>query len=68
MRENKLFSSRLATAVQGEVLSDAGSRARYATDASIYQMVPEAVVIPRSVDDVEATMGVAREEGVPVLP
>ncbi|MEL6520719.1 MAG: FAD-linked oxidase C-terminal domain-containing protein [Pseudomonadota bacterium] len=68
MRENKLFSSRLATAVQGEVLSDAGSRARYATDASIYQMVPEAVVIPRSVEDVEATMGVAREEGVPVLP
>ncbi|MEM9709015.1 MAG: FAD-binding protein [Pseudomonadota bacterium] len=49
-------------------MADAASRARYATDASVYQMVPEAVVAPKSVEDVEAVMGVARDEGVPILP
>ncbi|SMX50887.1 FAD-binding and (Fe-S)-binding domain-containing protein [Maliponia aquimaris] len=68
MHENRRLFSRLTAAVQGEVMTDAASRARYATDASIYQMVPEAVVVPRSVEDVEAAMAVAREEGVPVLP
>lgn len=47
---------------------DAAARGRYATDASIYQMVPEAVVVPRSTEDVEAAMQVAREEETPVLP
>lgn len=68
MRENTFLSGRLRAAVAGDVMVDAAARARYATDASIYQMVPEAVVIPRSVEDVEATMGIAREQGVPVLP
>ncbi|WP_415403343.1 FAD-binding and (Fe-S)-binding domain-containing protein [Tateyamaria sp. SN3-11] len=49
-------------------MSDPASRGRYATDASIYQMVPEAVVVPRSEDDVQAAMQVAREEEVPILP
>ncbi len=49
-------------------MDDPAARGRYATDASIYQMVPEAVVVPRSVDDIEAAMGVAREEETPVLP
>ncbi|MBV8642449.1 MAG: FAD-binding oxidoreductase, partial [Candidatus Eremiobacteraeota bacterium] len=38
----------------------------YATDASIYQIVPLGVVVPRSADDVEAALTIAREEGVPV--
>ncbi|MEM6577796.1 MAG: FAD-binding oxidoreductase, partial [Pseudomonadota bacterium] len=49
-------------------MTDPASRGRYATDASIYQMIPEAVVVPRSVEDVEAAMSVARDEDVPVLP
>ncbi|MHA6323697.1 FAD-binding and (Fe-S)-binding domain-containing protein [Roseivivax sp. CAU 1753] len=68
MHRNERLHSRLASAVSGEVMTDAASRARYATDASIYQMIPEAVVIPRSVTDIEAAMAVAREQGVPVLP
>ncbi|MCC1494621.1 FAD-binding and (Fe-S)-binding domain-containing protein [Cognatishimia sp. F0-27] len=68
MRENSRLSNRLSSSVEGDVLSDAGARARYATDASIYQMVPEAVVVPRSVGDIEAAMQIAREEEVPVLP
>jgi len=68
MRENARLSSRLASAVSGEVLSDSASRARYATDASMYQIIPDVVVVPRSVEDVEAAMSVAREQQTPVLP
>ncbi len=38
----------------------------YATDASIYQIFPLGVVVPRDVADVEATIAIAREHGVPV--
>jgi len=43
-------------------------RLLYATDASIYEMEPVAVVFPRSSQDVSHVMCVARDHGVPVLP
>lgn len=54
--------------MEGDVRFDALTRGLYATDASIYQVEPLGVVLPRSTDDVDAAMAVAREEGVPVLP
>ena len=45
---------------------DRTSRGMYATDASIYQMMPLGVVVPRTADDVEAALAIAREHGVPV--
>ena len=68
MRENSHLSSRLRSSVSGDVMTDAAARGRYATDASIYQMIPEAVVAPRSIDDIETAMSIAREEETPVLP
>lgn len=62
------LAARLENAVAGEVLFDAASRGRYATDASIYQIDPLGVVIPRTRDDIAATIEIAREAGVPVLP
>ena len=53
-------------AVAGELWFDRTSRGMYATDASIYQIVPLGVVVPRDAADVEATIAVAREHGVPV--
>ncbi|HSE49910.1 MAG TPA: FAD-linked oxidase C-terminal domain-containing protein [Terriglobales bacterium] len=50
-----------------EVRFDAGSRALYATDASNYRQVPIGVVVPRSIEDVVATIGLCREFGAPVL-
>ncbi len=47
---------------------DALTRGLYANDASIYQIAPLGVVLPRSLDDVEAAMAIARDEGVPLLP
>ena len=44
----KASGRRLEAAVSGDVRTDVASRARYATDASIYQMIPEAVVIYRA--------------------
>ena len=62
------LARRLEGAVEGEVLFDAFSRGRYATDASIYQMAPLGAVVPRSMEDVAATLAIAREEGRAVLP
>ena len=60
--------NRLTKEIEGEFLSDNFSRGRYSTDASIYQLMPVGVVVPKSIDDVEATIKIAREEGLPVLP
>jgi FAD/FMN-containing dehydrogenase/Fe-S oxidoreductase len=62
------LARRLAREIQGEVLFDRASRGRYATDASIYQMEPLGVIVPRTIDDVAAALAVAREMGIPVLP
>ena len=62
------LAARLARAVEGEVLFDRFSRGRYSTDASIYQIEPLGVVVPRRAEDIDAVLGVAREAGVPVLP
>ncbi len=58
----------LKTRVQGEVRFDRASRLMYSTDASIYEIEPMGVVIPRTHEDVFATMEVAREFKVPILP
>ena len=62
------LAARLQREIEGEVLFDAGSRGRYSTDASIYQIEPLGVVVAKSSTDIEAAMSVAREAGVPVLP
>jgi FAD/FMN-containing dehydrogenase len=49
------------------VLFDAASRGRYSTDASIYQVEPVGVLVPRSFDDVRAALVIARAMGVPIL-
>jgi FAD/FMN-containing dehydrogenase/Fe-S oxidoreductase len=50
-----------------EVRFDNGSRALYATDGSNYRQVPIGVVVPRTIDDVVATMTAAHKHGAPVL-
>ncbi|HKJ88880.1 MAG TPA: FAD-binding protein, partial [Gammaproteobacteria bacterium] len=58
---------RLQSAVSGEVRFDAGSRGLYAKDGSNYRQPPIGVVVPRTVDDVVAAVGVCHHQGVPVL-
>ncbi|HMS80087.1 MAG TPA: FAD-binding oxidoreductase, partial [Burkholderiaceae bacterium] len=54
--------------MQGDVLFDAASRGRYATDASVYQVEPIGVAVPRSEADLAIALDVARDLKVPVLP
>jgi FAD/FMN-containing dehydrogenase/Fe-S oxidoreductase len=49
----------LTAAIEGEVRFDRLSRALYATDASVYQIEPAGVVVPRTRDDVVATVQIA---------
>ncbi len=58
---------RLSSALQGETRFDAFTRGRYATDASIYQIMPRGVVFPTSVEDIAATLEIARARSVPVI-
>ncbi len=61
------IAQRLSKRVEGDILFDAFSKGRYATDASIYQMTPLGVLCPKSEDDVSAAIDIAREAGVPIL-
>jgi len=62
------LAARLRREIDGEVLFDAASRGRYATDASIYQIEPIGVVVPRSEEAARAAIAIAAAEGVPLLP
>ena len=53
--------------VQGDLLFDPYSRGRYATDASLYQMMPLGVLSPTSEDDIRAAIEIAGQQGVPIL-
>src|SRR5215213_10118212 len=62
------LEARLRREIRGEVLFDRFTRGRYSTDASIYQIEPLGVAVPRDKEDVAIALQVARGEGVPVLP
>jgi FAD/FMN-containing dehydrogenase/Fe-S oxidoreductase len=62
------LAARLRKEIDGEVLFDAASRGRYSTDASIYQIEPIGVVVPRSEEAARIALAIAAEERVPVLP
>ncbi|MBC7939927.1 MAG: FAD-binding oxidoreductase, partial [Chitinophagaceae bacterium] len=62
------LARRLKSETQGEVMFDAASRGRYATDASIYQALPLGVFVPATASDVAIALQIARELKAPVLP
>jgi FAD/FMN-containing dehydrogenase/Fe-S oxidoreductase len=62
------LARRLRRETEGEVLFEADARGRYATDASIYQVMPVGVLVPTSDRDVAVAIEIARDLGVPVLP
>ena len=62
------LAAHLRAAVRGAVRFDHFSRVLYSTDASIYQILPIGVVLPRDTDDVAATLRLCADAGVPVLP
>src|SRR6266496_4967380 len=68
--EEKLreFVTELRRSFSGEIRTDRFSRILYSTDASIYQIEPLGVILPRSHDDVAAAVSLAARHKVPLLP
>ena len=56
----------LTGAIAGELRTDALARVLYATDASIYEIIPDGVVFPATIEDVRTTVRLCAEHGVPV--
>jgi FAD/FMN-containing dehydrogenase/Fe-S oxidoreductase len=56
----------LRSEIEGEVRFDALSRALYSTDASIYQIIPLGVVVPKSREDVVRTVRTCARLGCPI--
>jgi len=61
------LSDTLKRRVEGELLFDPYSRGRYATDASLYQMLPLGILMPKSEDDISAAIDIAGEQSIPIL-
>ncbi len=58
----------LQSLIKGEVLFDDFSRGRYSTDASIYQITPIGIVIPKDTDDVLRVLEYCKLKELPILP
>ncbi|HTK28059.1 MAG TPA: FAD-linked oxidase C-terminal domain-containing protein [Vicinamibacterales bacterium] len=52
--------------IEGEVRFDRVSRALYSTDASVYQIVPAGVVVPRTREDLVRIVAIAGEHGMSI--
>ena len=61
------LAQRLATETQGEVLFSGADRARYSTDASIYQVMPIGVFVPRHAEEAKTAIDICRDLGVPIV-
>jgi len=62
------FQKALKTRLRGDVSFDETTRGIYATDASMYQITPVAVVCPADEADVQAATEIAAEHHVPITP
>ncbi len=52
----------------GDLRVDSASKALYSTDASIYQIEPLGVAIPKTQDDLQAAVELAAKYKIPILP
>jgi FAD/FMN-containing dehydrogenase/Fe-S oxidoreductase len=66
--ESSELEKSLKKRVAGDVFCGPHERALYSTDASVYQIEPAGVVVPRSRDDVVAAHEIAIERGLSIVP
>ena len=62
------YLAELRKSTSGDIRTDAYSRVLYSTDASIYQVLPHAVVLPRTTEELQAAIELAARHHVPILP
>ena len=58
----------LKNSLSGDFLDGKFDNGRYSTDASIYQIMPEAVILPKNIEDIKKTIQFAQEHNIPILP
>lgn len=68
MSNQQLFVQDLQFHIHGDVLSDDTSLGLYSTDASVYQIRPIAVVLPKHEKDVRTALQIAKDHRVAILP
>ena len=68
MPNDQLAIRDLELNIRGDVLHDAGSLGLYSTDASVYQIRPVAIVLPKDEADVLRAISIARDHKISILP
>ncbi|MGH7827851.1 MAG: FAD-binding and (Fe-S)-binding domain-containing protein [Candidatus Binatia bacterium] len=66
-RDYHEIEAELRKRIDGAVQFDRYTRLLYSTDASIYQIEPIGIVVPRHKGDVQATIEIAKRFGAPIL-
>ncbi len=62
------FLNDLRKRVDGDLRTDTYSRMFYSTDASIYQVMPYGVLIPRTEQEVHVAVEASKQYQIPILP
>jgi len=65
---NKNLLAELAGSLKGQLLSDKLTKALYATDASVYRKIPNAVAFPETVEDIKKLIHFAGKHEVGLIP
>ena len=68
MRPSSSDLERLATELEGDLYFDETMRTLYATDASVYREMPQAVALPKTEDDICKLVRFARVHGTSLIP
>jgi FAD/FMN-containing dehydrogenase/Fe-S oxidoreductase len=58
----------LTKTIKGEVFWDISTRLQYATDASAYREIPDAVALPKSKEDLQVIIAFAQKHRIPLIP
>ncbi len=66
--KRNILHQHLKDHLEGEVRFDRLSQELYSTDASIYQVMPIGVIIPRTMNDLHSAVQIALETRTPIIP
>jgi FAD/FMN-containing dehydrogenase/Fe-S oxidoreductase len=58
----------LTKTIKGEIFWDISTRLQYATDASAYREIPDAVALPKSKEDLQVIIAFAQKHRIPLIP
>jgi len=66
-KNSQQISDELSRLIKGDSFADIFTRVIYSTDASIYQIIPQCVVMPKNADDICAAVKYANENNIPIV-